>query len=267
MPLVPLGEVIREASNPGILGIADRDKVVSYISRALDLAIYKANWDASIGILDTCADWCGNVTLPYFVDTVLACNVNGQPSYPQNIWYEFAPGGAGSVPFGAGAGLGAGGGVPSAFSAYGVGVGGVGNAWQDRGWTPTFQDIGEFSALACITENPVDGKGDKFLIVQGETQTREGTEPVWTTSGPDGVFAGVKIPLLSSMATCPAQATLFRNNTQVVKPLTAGCVKLLAFNPDNPASARVVGHYTQRETLPRYRRLRRTLGCGFATVW
>ena len=41
MGLVTLGEIIEQSKSPGILGISDRAQILRYISRALDLTIFK----------------------------------------------------------------------------------------------------------------------------------------------------------------------------------------------------------------------------------
>lgn len=255
MPIVTLGKIIQLSKNPGVLGVQDRQTIIDYIGQALELAVYKADFNPSIGDLDSVTDDCGWWTAPSFVESILACNVNGNPSFPLDSWFEFSLGGPGSVG-GAGGFAGSSSGIGSA--ALG-GWGQVGSTWQDRLWSPTYQGVDTWSCLACVTENPADGNCGKFLIVEGEVQGPPGMGFEYATSQDPvtGLFvSGVKVPLLYGLATTDSGVTLFRNITRVTKPITQGFVKLMAFQPKQGASVRTVGHFAPNETNPRYRRIR-----------
>ncbi len=253
MPIVLLGDIIEDTRSASFLGISDRDVILGYIERALDLGIYEANYNPSIGTLDMNSDECGWVTLPYFVGTCLAVNVGGQPSLFRNAWFEYSQNGPGSVPNG--------GNSWSSTGWLGSGVSGQGGnwngqTWDDREWSPTFQDLRGWSTLAAIAEKPADGAGDKVLIVEGETQDALGNPQ----------FKTVEIPLLTNTATTDANSTLWRRITRVIKPVTAGYVKLLGVQPIQGSMASVLGYYAPHETTPRYRRIRVSRSCCWVRV-
>ena len=252
---VLLGEIIADSRSASFLGLSDRGKIISYITRALDLAIYKANYNPSIGTLDINADSCGWVTLPSFVGTILACNVNGQPSWFQSAWFEYSQNGPGST------GIGANWSTAGWFGYNGYGMGGGGGSWNgqtwaDREFSPTYRDLTEWSAVAAICENTLDGTGALKMIVTGETQNALGDSQIQT----------VEIPLLTNTATTDAQSTLFRRITAVVKPPTKGFVKLLGVPTTQGADGIQLGYYAPNEVTPRYRRIRVNSPCAFVRV-
>ena len=140
---VTLGQVINASKSNDLLGISDRAKIIDYITRAIEIAAYRANWDPYVGIVDVCSNNSGCVTLPDFVETVLAANVGGRPALGRSSWYEFHINGLGSN--------------SCCGSACGV-------YWDDKMWSPTFQDLKEWSLVAAICEDPIDGNGSLELI-------------------------------------------------------------------------------------------------------
>lgn len=255
MAIVPLGKVIRGSKSSSILGIANRDVIIEYIERARELALYRANWDTWMGVADICSDGCGNVTLPYFVDTVMACNVGGFPAYPRDSWFQFHINGTGSN---CGMSNGLYGGAGWTACTF---------AWTDDAWTPAFQDIKEWSYLAAICEDPRDGDGSLELIVQGETMDANyNSKEALTipTTGPSS--PGVRIQLLNGYAATDPQTTPFKKIFQVTKPVTRGYVKLIAFPSRQAASAVTIGYYAPHETNPIYRRIKVGAKCAWVRV-
>lgn len=251
---ITLGSIIEDTKSAAFLGISDRDVILGYIERALSLGIYEENYNPSIGTLDTNSDACGWVTLPYFVGTVLATNVAGQPSIFRNAWFEYSQNGPGSFPNN--------GNAWGATGWYGAGTNTAmgsswnGQSWDDREFSPTFRDLAEWSTLAAITENPADGAGNLKLIVTGETQNALGDPQVVTR----------EIPLLANTASQDTNVTLWRKITRVLKPVTQGYVKLLGCPPHQGARGVVVGYYSPRETTPNYRRIRVSQSCCWVRV-
>lgn len=258
MAIVPLGKVIRGSKSSSILGIANRDVIIEYIERARELALYRANWDTWMANLDLCSNNCGYVTLPYFVDTVMACNVGGFPSRFRNQWYQFSISGAGSR---------CGGGSFNGSLAGGAGWTACGFSWDDDAWSPVFQDIKEWSYLAAICEDPVDGDGSKQLIVQGVTVDAQYNEKSVLTIPPTGPSSpGARLTLLTGYAATDPAVTPFKSVTQVTKPVTRGYVKLIAFPSRQAASAVTLGYYAPHETNPLYRRIRVNAKCAWVRV-
>lgn len=185
----------------------------------------------------------------------MAMNVGGFPAFFRSGWYEFSVSGTGSC------GGANGGGIAS----------GAGNAWPscvftwtDNAWSPTFQDIKEWSYLAAICEDPIDGDGTKELIVQGITVDGNYNEKEVLTipvSGPSS--PGVRLKLLSGYAATDPSVTPFKRVTQVNKPVTRGYVKLIGFPSRQMANAVTLGYYAPHETAPMYRRIRINARCAW----
>ena len=261
--------MIVASGSQDILGISDPATVTDYCQRAIELVAYEANFDPFITDLDICADPCGVVTLPDFVEMVLATNVGGFPAFFRNGWFQFHINGPGSN-----------------LKAFG-GVAGIGNScgwcWDDKGMSPTFQDLNGWTILAAIVEDAVDGNGSLNLQVFGETMDVYGnvkdalTIPVTGPSMP-----GVLVPLLANIAAADPQATPFRRISRVIKPATRGYVKLIgvplasiqnaAPSPGSSgpllstAPGTVIGYYGPNDVQPSYRRIRVNSPCNWVRM-
>lgn len=242
--IVTLAEVIAGSKSDAILGTSDRAKIIDYIKRAVELAAYKANWNPYLGVMDICSDECGVVTLPYIVGTVLQVNVGGSPTVFRNDWYTFHVNGPGDLACGGSLG----------FS-------------TDMGWSPTFRDLKEWSMLAVICEDPIDGNGTLKAIVEGETVDAMKQPKMAITipaSGPSS--AGVQIPLLINWASTDPANTYFRKITRVTMPVTRGYKKLIGFPIRSMAQAVTLGYYAPNETNPTYRRIKVGCACKWVRV-
>lgn len=246
--IVTLGRIIKASSSNDILGLSptnDRDKIIDYINRAIEIAAYKANWNCWVSTLDVCSDGAGYVTMPYFVGTVLAMNIGGCPALFRNSWYEYHVNGVGSDRCG------------NACGCY----------WDDKMWTPVFQDLRAWSVLAAIVEDPIDGDGSLELIVQGETMDASyNQKEALTIPGSGPSYPGVRIPLRIGVASTDPAITFFKKITQVTKPVTRGYVKLIGFPPEQLASAVTLGYYAPNETNPTYRRYLVGATCSWVRV-
>ena len=134
-----LGEIIAASKSRDILGIGDRDSIIDYIQRAIELATWKTNWDPYLGTMDICSDDCGVVTLPSEVGVILACNVAGFPAQFRNSWFEYHINGPGTEQ-GAGS------------SAVGMGFNSSGYTWDDRNKSAVFQDLKEWLLIQLVKE-------------------------------------------------------------------------------------------------------------------
>jgi hypothetical protein len=248
-----LGQIICDSSSSDILGITDRRRVLRYIARAIELGVNEANWDINLGTIDVCADCDGLVTLPWFVGTVLAVNAGGQPTWFRNSWYEFHINGLGSANRGCG---------------NQCGWGWL-NTSDDMLWSPVLQDLKQWSCVAAICEDSIDGSQNPplNLIVQGETMDSHGNQKMAITipaTGPS--MAGVFVPLLNNYAATDPAATMFKRITQISKPVTRGYVKLIGFPPTQNGNGVTLGYYGPNETQPRYRRIRVANKCPWVRV-
>ena len=245
--LVPLGKVIQASKSNDVLGISSRADIIDYIERAIELAAHEANWQILIGTLDICSGADGIITLPSFVGTVLATNIGGYPTIFRNSWYEFHINGAGSA----------------RRCGCGCGWGYV----DDMLWSPTFQELHQWSCVAAVCEDPIDGASGLNLIVQGQTMDQYGNQKQALTipaSGPSQ--PGVLVPLINNYAATDPAITQLKQITQVTKPVTRGYVKLIAFSPNVAGPGVTIGYYGPNETNPRYRRIRTHTKCQWARV-
>ena len=242
-----LGEMIALAGNQDVLGISDRDAIIGYLMRAIELIESKANWDPYLGDMDICSDGDGLVTLPSEVGVVLAVNVGGFPAFFRNSWFQYHINGPGSH--------------RGALNGQSLGPN-MGYVWDDKGPSPVFQDLREYCYLAAILEDPLDGVGNLSLQVMGETMDRSWNEKTVITSPPSGPSQpGVTIPLLAGYASTDFAATQFRRVTRVIKPVTRGYVKLIGFPGRQQAQGVTIGYYAPNETDPSYRRIRVSAAC------
>ena len=247
-----LGAVITAAKNPDVLGISDRDTIISYIHRAIERATWKANFNPYLGTMDICSDACGHVTLPSEVGVILACNVGGFPAYFRNSWFEYHINGPGSFKGG--------------FANSPIGPM-CGYTWDEGILTPSFQELDSWSYLAAIVEDATDGNGSLQLQVMGDTMDQsynDKTAITIPTTGPSQ--PGVMVPLLSGWAATDPNATQFKKITRVIKPVTRGYVKLMAFPSINGVNGKVIGYYAPNETMPLYRRIRVNAQCEWVRI-
>jgi hypothetical protein len=241
---VTLGRVIFGSKSDAILGTSDREVAIDFINRAIELAADHANWDIWLDNLDICSDGCGVVTLPSFVDTVLQVNVGGRPTVFRSDWFQFHLNGPGSECCGPACG----------FS-------------DDQGWSPIFQDLKEWSVVAAICEDAIDGNGTLEMIVEGETKDANlNTKTVYTIPATGPSTAGIKIPLLINVANTVMPLVYFRKITRVTKPVTRGYVKLIAFPIRQMALPATLGYYEPYETTPMYRRIKVACSCKWVRV-
>ena len=247
-----LGDVIEEAKSPDVLGISDRNSIISKIHRAIELATWKCNYNPYLGDMDICSDHCGRVTLPSEVGTILACNVGGFPANFRNGWFQYHINGPGSS---------------RAGFANGV-VGPVCNyTWDDKGVHACLQDIDEWSYLAAFVEDPIDGNGSLQLQVMGDTMDPLYNEKAVITVPPSGPSQpGIFIPLLTGWAATDPLATQLRRVTRVIKPVTRGYVKLIAFAGVNQGAGKTIGYYAPNETAPAYRRIHVNAKCEWVRI-
>lgn len=241
--IVLVGDVIAGAKSDAILGTDDRAKILDTMRRGLELAMYKANFNVWQGIIDVCSDHCGIVTLPSCIGTVLQVNVGGSPTIFRNSWYNFHVNGFGDAC-----------GQACGFS-------------SECMPSPVFQDLNEWSVVAAISEDTMDGDGSKTLIVKGETMDANGNPKQALTIPVSGAsHYGIDIPLLNNTANTDTAVTWFRKIYSVYKPVTRGYVKLIAFPIRQMAMAVNIGYYAPTETSPIYQRIKVGVTCKWVRI-
>ena len=243
MPVVTLGQILAACRTGDILGVTNRATAIDYITRAIELGSAEANWNPSIATMDMCSDAKGRLTMPSFVDTVLAVNVCGMPTWGRSSWYEFHINGWGSCSTEVG----------RACGWY----------WDDDLWSPVIQDLEGWSYIAALCEDAIDGNGTLQMIVEGITGDYQGNQKAAITmpaSGPS--TAGVNLTLLANYAATDPMVTPFNRITRVTKPVTRGYVKLLGFKSQQLQNAVTLGYYAPNETNPNYRRIKVGVCCA-----
>lgn len=240
-----VGELLQSAKADNSLGMDDRATILDMADRALELAIYKANWDVWLDTIDVSSDACGVVTLPSCVGTVLQVNVGGLPTILRDSWYQFHVNGFGNRC-----------GPGCLYSTMALP-------------SPVWQQPLEWSLVAALCEDATDGDGSKVVVVQGETMDAAGNiKPAITVpvSGPS--TSGIKIPLINNWANTdsPTAPTFFRKITAVYKPVTRGYVKLICFPMRQMALSRNLGYYAPNETTPQYQQLSVKARCAWVRV-
>ncbi len=255
--IVTLGKVITASKSKDCLGIENRTQIIDYISRAIEIAAYKGNFDPWLKNLDVCADRHGCVVLPSFVGTVLSVNVGGAPTLFRNQWYQFHINGLGS---------GGGYGYNGVNGVYGCG-GNLGWVSDDLGWTPVFQQPTDWMYVAAICEDPTDGNGSLSFVVEGETVDQSCNPKMAITipaTGPSS--SGVRVPIINDYPVTDVNATAFRRITQVTKPVTRGYVKLIGFKNETGSTGVTLGYYAPNETNPRYRKISVSQACQWVRI-
>ncbi len=139
--------------------------------------------------------------------------------------------------------------------------------WDDRMWSPIFQNLTDWSLVAAICEDPIDGNGSLELIVQGDTMDAQyNTKEALTIPATGPSLPGVRVKLLNGVASTDPAVTYFKNITSITKPVTRGYVKLIAFKPEQMVNAATLGYYGPNETNPRYKRMKVSCGCEWVRV-
>lgn len=237
MTPVLLGEVKAAAKAATSLGYTDDAEILRYINRAIKVLAFKANWDLTQGTIDVCVGCDGCVTLPSDVGIPLAVNVGGFPTVFRNSWYQFHINGLGSV------------GPGCSFNTYSI--------TDDRGWSPVFQQLKDYSYLSAIVENAEDGPADnsKFLTVFGITMDANFNEKE----------VSFQVPMVYGQPY-PNTTYQLKRVTRVIKPVTKGYVKLIGYTGVEGGEAVTVGYYSPSETQPRYRKIQVNQSCTWVRV-
>jgi hypothetical protein len=238
---IVVGDIYDEAGV--ILGPVGRGKVFDGISDAIELLANKSNWDGLTGWLDICsASFYGDqgcntcpaiypsgkreFTLPHFVETVLKVNLDGQPSLPQDKWFEFHMNGPGSC--------------------YDYG----GWTWADRGSYPTYRDIKHPSQLFVELDTPLDNNVQNRIygygIYPGET-----VEKILMQDGEEGIT----LPAIYGSPVPDPNLPLVTKITRVTKAETEGYMRITASNNEDPEGTEIAFMFPW-EVEPSYRRIK-----------
>jgi hypothetical protein len=206
------------------------------ITTAIELLANKSQWDPLVGYCDILTGSVPSlaassgaystanlyVTLPRYVETVLALNVNGNPAQFRSKWFEFHLNGPGSYPRWRGC-----------------------DTWEDAGTVVTAFEMPYPSYLCVIPENPVDMA--KEIVVYGtddyglplvDPDGSEGLTLFAATRHFSGVLRNQKAAYIARIEKDPSIGFIRLSTTDGLKEL----VTLATYYPD--------------ETVPSYQRIR-----------
>jgi hypothetical protein len=225
---VIVGDIYDEACD--IFGQIGRAQLFDRITSAIEILQNAAQWDASIGYCNIVTDSSSYfVTLPRYVDRILALTVNSLPMLMRNKWFEFSLSGNGSNDNLA---------RPT--------------TWDNYGDTLIVNPIDSTTPLrlAAICDDASD---------DGVSVTVYGLDDsgnILRTSGNDGLVITANTALMPTTIKV-SQITL------IAKGASNSFIRLVQVNADG-SEGTLLGYYHPDELYPRYQRIR--IGAKGATV-
>jgi hypothetical protein len=219
--------IIEELKSSDVLGICDENVIFSRLTDAVKLIQNQGILDPSLGEMDLCVcDGC--VTLPNDVETVLAVNASGLPTYIRDQWYQYHLNGTGSLGY-----------TPFRYT-------------DVVGEVSTFRDPSKPVALVAEVESAKDS--NKKLRVFGWD---ENGKRIYTTNSEGNLEDGFLVPTVFGFSQPNPSAPLIARIDRIQKELTNGFIRLLAVNDDDTPHT-LIGYYRPEETYPRYTRIHTT---------
>jgi len=213
----------------------DQVAVFAAITKAIRLLEKKANYDASLGVLDiSVCDEC--VTLPNFVQAVLGVNTACGTTFLRDDWYQFHSGGVGS------------------------------EKWTDPGYTDvlgdvvTFRDPAAPSKLVAVVESTSDN--NKAVRVFGYDVNGK---KIYTPGANGNLEEGFLVPTVVGYPLVNPSAPLIARIERITKVVTNGFIRLVAIDPVTNTKV-LVGYYEPTDTNPRYKRIRIAQGAKWARI-
>ncbi len=211
-----------------IFGSCNDTTFFRWVTDAVKLIANKSDFEGWKGWLDICtADTDGRcVTLPREVGTVLAVNLDGQPTLGMDQLFQFHLNGPGSC------------------------QGSCMFSWTDQGrWHPVYKDLVTPAKIVAYTELSEDDGSE--LIVFGFDQENK---PLRRHEGGEWLN-GYRVPTIHGYAVPDDEAPVVARITHVQKDVTAGTLRLATIDSSGPLGVNLAV-YEPDETLPQYRRIR-----------
>lgn len=187
-----------------IVGPIGRPGVFDKITQAVEMLSRKGQWDGNglEGYVDI-SSVEGVVTLPRYVDYVLAINIGTRPARMRNRWFEFHLNGPGSE-------------CSQSCS-----------AWTDLGDVVTLSDLDEAQGLVYVTDSSSDN--DKTVTVYGYDADDKWTS-ITVVGGSTKTFANIT-------------ASKIKRIERVVRQATVSYAQLVAYNAGGTASTQLGYYY------------------------
>ncbi len=210
-----------------VLGQCVTEALISKLSDATEILANKSNFDPLLGVVDLTTGDGKYVTLPRAVETVLALNISGIPSFPRDRWAEFHLNGLGSD-------------CRDSCDFY----------WDDKGDYPLFKDPTVPVRLVGTVESAADLTVEVWVYGY-DTNGKW----VYSTDGSGNTVEGYKLSVFNGAVTVPPSAPLFRQIVRVRKDESKGFVSVYGY-ADGSSTGTLYGYYEPFETVPQYRRIR-----------
>lgn len=206
------------------LGTTDKEVIFELLSDAVEALANKSDWSPLIGYADICVtDKC--VVLPREIETILALNIGGTPSFPRDRWFEFHLNGPGSE--------------DNQTCGY---------YWDDRGHVPTVRNPGTPARLYAVLQE--DSDEDTELRVYGYD-----ADGLWIRSKEGDEWRdGYRVPTNADWVVPDSTAPLVSRITRVRKGVSNGHIQLLAHD-ETAEYPILIGHYQADEINPEYRQI------------
>jgi hypothetical protein len=209
-----------------VMRACDDATVYNRISDATEILCNKSDVDPLIGWVDIITTNSRYVTLPREVDTILALNISGRPSFPRNRWAEFHLNGFGSD-------------ETSRCPEF----------WDDKGDFPLFIDPSSPVQFAASTTDATDIPAGELWVYGYDENDR------WVVSTVGGnTVDGYKVEIFATPTLPSPSAPFFKRITAVRKTASKGFFSL--WGTTSTAITTLYGEYQPTETLPAFRRIR-----------
>jgi len=209
-----------------IVGSCDEVKLFRWITDAVSLIANKEDLEGWKGFCDICANYDQCVTLPREVETVIAVNIGGRPTFAHDQLFNFHLNGPGDCK------------TPCSWT------------WQDQAaFHCTYRDLKDPALLVAYLQRPSDA-GKRLIVFgyddKGYPLQRE-ENGTWVE--------GYLVPTVYGYALPDSEAPLVSRITAVQKDVTDGVVRL-STTDDSGVTGTLLGVYEPDERLPRYRRIK-----------
>lgn len=212
-----------------IFGEIGTEKIFDKMSEAKSLLSNKHQWESDLGWVDILTDQYNYVTLPRYVDVPISVNINGHPTVFRNRWFQFHLNGPGEC------------------------TTCLNWTWEDASEVVTLRDVPYTIKLLALPDLPLDD--EKVIWIYGFYQGKRIQSQDTEGKNVDG------FPLTIRTDESGISPFLVDRITRIVKPKTAGFVKLVATDLIG-GTPFTVGYYYPDETEPKYRRIKISRRCA-----
>lgn len=221
--MILVRDIIPDAKR--VLGQCGNETIFSKLSDATEILANKSDFDPLLGWVDITTSSGKTVTLPREVETVLALNISGYPSFPRDRWAEFHLNGLGSD-------------CRDQCTYF----------WDDKGDYPLFREPTVPVRLVATVANAADTTIELWAYGYD-------SDDKWVYSTVDGqTVEGYRVPVFFGSPTIDNAAPLFKKVTTIRKDVSKDYVTLSGY-PNGEVTGTTYGFYEPFETQPQYRRL------------